>query len=432
MIRLLEARNFRILAANSVALRPFQVFVGPNATGKTTFLDALQFLADVLELGVLEAVRTRTPNFYDLCFEPADPIALAVELELTSSAEVLWHFEEGPRLVEHPAARGDISHRLRYEIEIGIDPFEGGLRVLRENLFILGDQDDTLSDLQPSLFGVGSSLDVVHEKTPRTWRKVVGKTREGKDYFRDERTDWNNVFRFGTSRAALGSLPEDLDRFPLSIAARNLLRNGIRTLALDARAMRAPARPGGTTTLALDGSNLPYVARALQKTDPVLFDEWVAHLGTAIHGLSKVSVRERQEDKHLVLEAVFSGLHEQPVPSWLLSDGTLRLMALTLISYAAEPLRSEIYLIEEPENGLHPLAIHAAFEALSNPPNGMQILCATHSPIFLAQMHLRDVLVFRRSQQGFSIVRHGSEVPELRDWSGRSNLSELFATGVLS
>lgn len=432
MIRLLEVRNFRMLASNRVSLNPFQVLVGPNATGKTTFLDVLQFIADLLELGVVEAVRQRAPNFFDLCFDPAQPVAIALELELASTGEILRHIREiGPYKLTSQGYSGAESHLLRYEIEIGIDGYEG-LRVLRENLFLQGVEADEGFDFQPSLFGFGWESEVVHEKTPKGWRKVVGKTREGKDYFRDERTDWNNVFRFGVSRAALGSLPEDPDRFPLSITARNMLRGGIRTLALDARRMRAPAGPGGTPKLALDGSNLPYVALELNRRDPVLFEQWVAHLGTAIQGLAGVAVRERPEDKHLVLEATFAGRHNEPVPSWLLSDGTLRLMALTLISYAADPYSEEIYLIEEPENGLHPLAIQAAFDALKSPPEGMQILCATHSPVFLAHIHLRDVVVFRRSGEGYSIVRHGVEVPELRNWSGRSNLSELLATGVLS
>lgn len=430
MIRLLEAGNFRMLAANLVSLRPFQVLVGPNATGKTTFLDALQFVADVLEFGVTEAVRQRAPNFYDLCFDPLVPIAIAVEVEIASTKEILRSTSQlGPVGVLNALENGPDAHVLRYEIEIGIDI--EGLRVLRENLFLIGDGPDEI-DFQPSLFGLNREAEIVHEKTPRKWRKVVGKTREGKDYFRDERTDWNNVFRFGVAKAALGSLPEDPDRFPLSIAVRDLLRSGIRTLALDARSMRAPAGPGGTARLALDGSNLPYVARELERRDPVLFKEWVAHLGTAISGLINVGVRERPEDKHLVLEAKFTGTHEEAIPSWLLSDGTLRLMALTLISYAADQASSEIYLIEEPENGLHPLAIQAAFDALKSPPHGMQFLCATHSPVFMAHVHLRDVLVFRRSPEGYSQVRHGLEVPELKDWTGRSNLSELLATGVLS
>jgi len=40
-------------------------------------------------------------------------------------------------------------------------------------------------------------------------------------------------------------------------------------------------------------------------------------------------------------------------PSWVVSDGTLRLLALTLLAYA--PDVHGIYLIEEPENGIHPV-----------------------------------------------------------------------------
>ncbi len=57
MIRLVEARNFRMLRGNSEALHPFVVLVGQNATGKSTFLGALQLVADVLRHGAPDAVR---------------------------------------------------------------------------------------------------------------------------------------------------------------------------------------------------------------------------------------------------------------------------------------------------------------------------------------------------------------------------------------
>lgn len=406
-----------MLAANRVALESFHVLVGPNASGKTTFLDALQFLADLLEAGVEEAVASRAPSFLDLCFDSEKPISIAVEVNATEP-------------VAHASKRekSETTSRLRYEVQVGIHP-DDGLRVLRENLFILPQGE---YEIQPSLFGFGWGSEVIHDKTPSAWRKVVSKTAEGKDYFRDERTEWNNVFRFGLDRAALGSIPEDPNRFPLSISTRNLLREGIRTLVLDARRMRDPAPPGMKARMALDGSNLPYVARALKARDKVLFDQWVSHLSTAIEGLESVGVHERPEDKYLVLQAQFLGMHTEPVPSWMLSDGTLRLMALTLLSYAALPEVPEIYLIEEPENGLHPLAVQGAFEVLGDPPQNMQIFCATHSPVFLAHVQLDEALVFRRSPEGFAIVRHGGEVPELEKWSGQHNLSDLLATGVLS
>jgi predicted ATPase len=408
MIRLLQAKNFRMLRSNSVALQPFQVLVGQNATGKSTLLNALQLIGDVLQGGVSFAVERVAGSFYDLCFDSTQPVALAVELSV-------------------PGPEREESH-LRYEIEIGIEPGTG-LRVLQENLFILPSNGN--GEPERSLFG-DEIFTLVHHSVPRHWRKVVSKTKEGRDYFRDEKTEWNNVFRFGLDRAALGSLPEDPERFPLSISARNALRTGIRTLQLEAPELRSSSAPGSPAKMALDGSNLPHVVRSFLQRDPILFDQWVRHVGTAIEGLEAIRVREREEDRHLVLEARFRGQHREAVPSWLLSDGTLRLMALTLLSYAATDEDLDTYLIEEPENGLHPLAIQVVYETLSKPPVNAQILCATHSPIFLAQTDLQQALVFRRAPEGYAVVRRAPEIPELQAWAGRVALPDLFVTGVLA
>jgi energy-coupling factor transporter ATP-binding protein EcfA2 len=408
MIQLLQAKNFRMLRSNSVALQPFQVLVGQNATGKSTLLGALQLIGDVLGSGVRFAVERVAPSFYDLCFDPAQPVALAVQLSI-------------------PGAGGE-ARLLRYEIEIGID-VNSELRVLQENLFILPEEGG--GEPEPSLFGE-EFFTLIHPAVPRHWRKVVSKTKEGRDYFRDEKTEWNNVFRFGLDRAALGSLPEDPERFPLSIAARNALRGGIRTLQLEAPQLRSTSPPGSSSKMELDGSNLPHVVRAFAQRDSVLFDQWVQHVATAIEGLEAIKVREREEDRHLVLEAWFRGQHREAVPSWLLSDGTLRLMALTLLSYAATEDDLDTYLIEEPENGLHPLAIQVVYETLSQPPSNAQVLCATHSPIFLAQADLEHALVFRRAAEGYAVVRRAPEIPELQAWAGRVILPDLFVTGVLA
>ena len=41
MITLIEALNFRCLCYISQPMGPFHVLVGPNASGKTTFLDVV-------------------------------------------------------------------------------------------------------------------------------------------------------------------------------------------------------------------------------------------------------------------------------------------------------------------------------------------------------------------------------------------------------
>ena len=50
----------------SQPVRPFQVLVGPNASGKTTFLDVPAFLGRLVAGGIDAALNERSKNFEDL------------------------------------------------------------------------------------------------------------------------------------------------------------------------------------------------------------------------------------------------------------------------------------------------------------------------------------------------------------------------------
>jgi len=66
MITLIEAKNFRCLRYIRQPLGPFHVLVGPNASGKTTFLDVIAFLGRLVSDGLEAAIYERTKNFEDL------------------------------------------------------------------------------------------------------------------------------------------------------------------------------------------------------------------------------------------------------------------------------------------------------------------------------------------------------------------------------
>lgn len=417
MITRFEIKNFRMLRANAASLSPFVVLVGKNATGKSTLLGAIRFVSDLLrggvQLALAQALERDAPSFAELCFQPDDPIEIALEVALD-------------------------ARRARYEVRIGPDR-SGGVAVTREHLFLLPDprpadpEGSPQIDLrdQRSSAWEASEVTGTHATVPAGWRKVVAKTDQGKDFFQDEKTSWNHTLRFGADRAALGGIPEDHDRFPFSIRVRDFLRDGVRSIELDSRKLREPSVPRSPPGLLPDGSNLARAAAALRERDVVAFNQWVDHVGSAIEGLQTIDVWERPEDKKHVLRAHFAGQHGGPVPSWLLSDGTLRLLALSLLSYAGtEP--AGVALIEEPENGLHPLAMQAVHDALSQPAEGGQVLVATHSPVILAYVSLPQTLVFRRMSDGSGQIRRGTEVPELRDWKATASLADVFATGVLA
>ena len=83
MITLIEALNYRCLRYVQRPLKPFHVLVGPNASGKTTFLDVLGFLSDLVSEGLEVALSERTANPEELLFRrKGDRLELAIEARI--------------------------------------------------------------------------------------------------------------------------------------------------------------------------------------------------------------------------------------------------------------------------------------------------------------------------------------------------------------
>ncbi len=83
MITLIETLNYRCLRHISQPLEPFHILVGPNASGKTTFLDILGLMGDLISKGLDEAVENRTKNYQDLLFaRKGKSFELAIEAKI--------------------------------------------------------------------------------------------------------------------------------------------------------------------------------------------------------------------------------------------------------------------------------------------------------------------------------------------------------------
>lgn len=115
------------------------------------------------------------------------------------------------------------------------------------------------------------------------------------------------------------------------------------------------------------------------------------------------------------------------VPSWAVSDGTLRLLALTLAAYL--PDSGKICLMEEPENGIHPMAIETVYQSLVSVYDS-QVLVATHSPIFLSCAAPEEILCFAKNKRGATDIISGHRHPRLAEWKGSADITQLFASEV--
>jgi predicted ATPase len=232
--------------------------------------------------------------------------------------------------------------------------------------------------------------------------------------------------RLGPRKSALANLHEDETRFPVSTWLKHLLAEGVQLFILNSLAIRKASPPGQVRRFKPDGSNLPWVIGDLRRSHEDRFQDWLAHVQTALPDIQDIQIIERPEDKHKYLKICYrEGLE---IPSWMASDGTLRLLALTLPAYLSD--FKGIYLVEEPENGIHPTAVETVYQSLSSVYEA-QILLATHSPVILSMCPAAQVLCFNKTEQGAADIITGDRHPALRDWRGQPNLSILFASGVL-
>jgi energy-coupling factor transporter ATP-binding protein EcfA2 len=421
MIVQIEALSYRCLRFVQQPLSAFQVLIGPNASGKSTFLDVVSFLADVVreKEGVAAAVAARVPDIRDLYWmRQGDAFELAVEAVIPVALQ----------------RRKNGAHtRVRYEVRVGLHLETSEISLLAETLWLRPEPiatEDRMASLR-TLFPMPppppeAIVRPSRKRTPPGWRRVLNKVPEsGNDYFRSETSNWNNLFHLGP-RPALANLPEDEEKFPTSIWFRRLLLEGVQSLALNSASLRRPSPPGSPRRFQPDGSNLPWVVKDLEDRAPNRLDEWVAHIRTALPDLRDIRTVERPEDRHRYLVLDYdTGLH---APSWLVSDGTLRLLALTVLAYIPE--LEGIYLIEEPENGIHPRAVETVLQSLSSVYDA-QVLLATHSPVILSLAEPEQVLCFDRTDEGATDIVQGSQHPRLRAWRGETDLGTLFASGVL-
>jgi len=422
MIARIEAVNYRCLRNISQPLNGFHVMAGPNGSGKSTFLEVVKVLGAFAE-GGLDAVWTesRAQQFEELLFQGGGlSFQLAVEIKVPDELLDSLNRKNGHR-----------KKFVRYEVQIGKKTASANVQIEWENLWLL-DQTPEVKRSQvvqtelkfPSESILDRSLISGKTRTPAGWRKIASKTSRENSNFQSETSDWNFTLKNGARRSALSSLPED-ERFGLAGWAKTVMTQGVQKLMLRSDLMQKSCGPLRDTRFAPDGSTLPLVVAELKK-HPNSFEAWLEHLRTILP-IKDIDVVVREEDKHSYLRVTYDTGFQ--VPSWHLSDGTLRLLALTLLAYVESP--GKIYLIEEPENGVHPRAVEAVYKSLTSIYDG-QALVATHSPILVGLIRPEQLLCFSRNVAGETDIVIGNQHPKLKDWKEGFRLAQMFASGILS
>jgi predicted ATPase len=427
MITRIDATNYRCFEQMGVPFTEFCVIAGANGSGKSTLLDVPVLLGDILRSrnvagafmdrilgrGARAASLGEVPfraqhESFTLGMEARLPEAIATALVDASVAAVQRDSSKWP------------TH-IRYELRLEIEE-DHQLTVRNEYLFVFPHSDEYETSRLP-MQGENAEqndwrfiLKRVFHRAHTSEITLRPETKGAKD--REAQVD--------RTVAALPRLQYESEaEFRAGRWLLDLLLDGVVFFDPQWSELCQASPPGLPKALMSSGENLPWLALRLQKQDPQRFADWVAHVRTALPQISSISVREREEDHHTYFRVEYEGGFE--VTSSGLSEGTLRILALTLVAYldGIPPL----LVIEEPENSIHPQAIETVMQSLRSLYD-QQVWVSTHSPVVLADAQVDELRITRLDRAGAATVIPGREHPRLAQWKGAIDLGSLFATGV--
>jgi len=111
------------------------------------------------------------------------------------------------------------------------------------------------------------------------------------------------------------------------------------------------------------------------------------------------------------------------------SDGMLRLFALVALLRQPSGDLPKLLILDEPELGLHPAAIHVLADLLDATATHVQVMVATQSALLVDYVPPESVVVVNRENRSSTFRR--LEPEKLADWLEEYTLSEPWQKNII-
>ena len=375
MLTRIHIKGYKSLADVEVKLRPLSVLFGPNAAGKSNFLDALQLLSKMATSKTLKDAfappyrgkplesfhmtttscsgvrhRRRLRFSIEADFRLSDAIVKAVNRQIREMRQPGG--ERQGRKTGHRSAQ--VRERdLRYRVGIEMLPQSGFLRVTDEYLAALNSRGEPTGARKPFIERKGQRLHLRME-------------RQSHPFYHELLLDHT-----------LLSLPHYPPHYPHLVAARRELENWLFFYFEPREHMRAPGPVREVRHIGLMGEELAAYLNTLKVTQSRQFEAIERALQMLIPGMEGIEV-DVSDLGEVELRLRENGV---AIPARVLSEGTLRMLGL--LALAAGGDASALVGFEEPENGVHPGRIRLIAELLNTQKTlgQTQYIVTTHSPI---------------------------------------------------
>jgi predicted ATPase len=175
------------------------------------------------------------------------------------------------------------------------------------------------------------------------------------------------------------------------------------------------------SSFAEDGQGFPtYLENLLRKDRPAFFEMEKAFYAR-FPQYANIKVEKVGDQNALQFELKGGGV----LWAHQVSDGAVLYLAFMAMSFHPSP--PSIYLIEEPETGVHPSGLKAIVDALRHlVDRGKQVIVATHSPHLLDLVKPEEVRIFTRNKQLEIEVKEMDKIPDVEGWTKSFSTGEIW------
>jgi len=384
-LRRLKVRNFKSFADLDVELEGFNVLVGYTASGKSNFVQILQFLKD-MRGGLAGALAMQGGIEHVRNFNGGNRVSFGLEMDFPAirlprnlsgppymlhNTRVKWSFE-----MEAGRRSGFkiLSDEWRFYITAAgkQERIDGVLNVKSENGKLLVEPD--------------FPVDAVAEKLLNLYRALYG---------------------HGPKAAKNASILESRMVDAVFPWVGDFFGN-LGIYDFDPKLAKRPSAAGGRPGLEADGSNLPLVLRGILSSAEKKrrFDNLASDMLPFVKSLGAKSAAGKSVA--FMTESYPKGGR---LPAALVSDGTAGAAALLVALHFQD---AQLAVIEEPERGVHPALLSGMVDAMKDASSSKQIIITTHSPEIVRRSGIDRLLLARRGDSGSSLITRPSEDREVR------------------
>ncbi len=383
-IERIKVSNFKSFDEIDVQLRPLNVFVGANASGKSNFASVLTFLRDIAVHGLANAVSMHGGPTY------------IRNIHIGAAREV--RIEVSGRLVERPSwsVLGIKKHlnfspsSFEYKLTLKTNRSNESFSRSRESLR-LAHRRVTKSEGEEDIESIYYlAVEASAKGADTKWLRSDGSFVDVNDHV--------------PARMDIPFMPLKKDQSLLELphvryASFDENFGSISSFDIDPKLPMKAFPVTGKAHLEEDCSNLAVVLKQITR-NPADRRKLINLLSTLLPFVDDLDV-EHVTDRSLVFRLRERGSSSRYLPAYFLSDGTINIVALIVCLYFDD---DSLLIIEEPEKNIHPYLISNLTELFQESSDKRQIVITTHSPEIVRSCNIDDLFLVTRDAKGFSRV----------------------------